>query len=128
MIGGIGSLYGSYYNYQLTINQIRQQQALAKNPNVQKYMESTSKPDRYDDQYRSSGLDFLRDYNSKMSDVMQAANSLKTNNSAGVMNSLVTVSYTHLDVYKRQPQFFPWHMMVKNPVCDGSKRRKMFYK
>ena len=69
MIGGIGSLYGSYYNYQLTINQIRQQQALAKNPNVQKYMESTSKPDRYDDQYRSSGLDFLRDYNSKMSDV-----------------------------------------------------------
>ncbi len=92
MIGGIGSLYGSYYNYQLTINQIRQQQALAKNPNVQKYMESTSKPDRYDDQYRRSGLDFLRDYNSKMSDVMQAANSLKTNNSAGVMNSLVTSS------------------------------------
>lgn len=92
MIGGIGSLYSSYYNYQLTINQIRQQQALAKNPEVRKNIESVAKEDGYGDQYRRSGLNFLRDYSSKMSDVMQAANSLKTGNSAGVMNSLVTSS------------------------------------
>ena len=92
MINGIGSLYSSYYNYQLTINQMRQQQALARNPETQRTIKPVSREDDYGDEYRRSGLNFLRDYSSRMSDVMQAANSLKTGNSVGVMNSLAVSS------------------------------------
>lgn len=90
MISGIGSSYNNYYSYQNTINQMRLQQALSKNPNYQKQIEA-SQPD-YSERYRSSSLDFLRDYSSTMSDVMQSANSLRDANSAGVMNTLTVTS------------------------------------
>lgn len=91
MINGIGSSYSNYYNYQNTISQIRLQQALSKNPKYQKQVMESAQS-QYRDQYRSSSLDFLRDYSSTMSDVMQSANSLKASNSTGVMNSLTAVS------------------------------------
>lgn len=91
MINGIGSSYNNYYNYQNTISQLRLQQALAKNPKYQRQITEAAQ-NTYSAQYKSSSMDFLRDYTSTMSDVMQSANSLKASNTAGVMNSLTAVS------------------------------------
>ncbi len=91
MISGIGSSYSNYYNYQNTINQIRLQQALAKNPNYQKQVVESAQS-AYSAQYKSSSLDFLQDYSSTMGDVLQSANSLKASNSTSVMNALTAVS------------------------------------
>lgn len=91
MINGIGSSYSNYYNYQNTISQIRLQQALSKNPNYQRQIMESAQ-NTYSDQYRSSSLNFLRDYSSTMSDVMQSANTLRSANSTGAMNSLTAVS------------------------------------
>lgn len=92
-INGIGSSYNNYFSYQQAVSQVKLQQALAKNPKIQAYqkqMESVS--DTYKEQYRSSSMDFLRDYSTTMSDVMQSANSLRANNTSGVMNTLVSGS------------------------------------
>lgn len=93
MINGIGSSYSNYLNYQQTISQVRLQQALSKNPNYQSYQKQVSSTqDAYRDRYRSSSLDFLRDYSSTMSNVMSSANSLRTSNSTSVTNQLAAVS------------------------------------
>ena len=40
------------------------------------------------------------------------------------IGALIPVSYTHLDVYKRQPEkcvILDWHIVEKNLVSDGEK-------
>ncbi len=94
MVNRIGGSYSNYYNYQNTIGQIKLKQAISKNPNYQNYQKQVQRTqaDIYRDNYRSSSMNFLRDYTSTMSDVMQSANSLRSSNSAGVMNALTAVS------------------------------------
>lgn len=94
MVNRIGGSYSNYYNYQNTIGQLKLRQAVSKNPNYQNYQKQVQRTqaDIYRDNYRSSSMNFLRDYTSTMSDVMQSANSLRSSNSAGVMNALTAVS------------------------------------
>lgn len=94
MVNRIGSSYSNYYNYQNTIGQIKLRQAVSKNPDYQNYQKQIQRTqtDAYRENYRNSSMDFLHDYTSTMSGVMQSANSLKSSNSAGVMNSLAAVS------------------------------------
>ncbi len=95
-IGGISSSFmNSYMNYSSTINQIRLQQALHRN---QTNNQAVSPVQRVTSSYGSSGtysrssLDFLKSYNSSMTDLMQSANTLRASNSAGAMNSLTVGS------------------------------------
>lgn len=94
MVNRIGGSYSNYYNYQNTIGQIKLRQAISKNPNYQNYQKQVQRTqaDTYRDNFRSSSMNFLRDYTSTMSDVMQSANSLRSSNSAGVMNALTASS------------------------------------
>lgn len=94
MVNRIGGSYSNYYNYQNTIGQIKLRQAISKNPQYQNYQKQVQKTqaDTYREQYRDSSMNFLRDYTSTMSDVMQSANSLRSSNSAGVMNALTASS------------------------------------
>ena len=83
-VGGISSSYmNSYMNYSSTINQLRLQQALQRNqvnhqnqavqpvPRVSSYNGSRGT-------YSASGMSFLKDYNSSMSELMQSANTLRS--------------------------------------------------
>ncbi len=92
MISGIGtSSISSIYNYQNSINQLRISQAISKNPEYESLfnkVDSWSQKSSKNSAHRSSSLSFLQDYSAKMGDVMQAANTLKDSNSAGVGKSL----------------------------------------
>lgn len=94
MINGIGSSNSNFFSYQQAISQVRLQRALEKNPTYQKYQQQVEsyQTNAYKDRYQSSSFDFLRDYNSTMSNVMQSANALRTSNSTGVMNKLAPTS------------------------------------
>lgn len=85
-INGISS-YGmsSYFDYQATVSRVRLQQALSRNPKIQSAVEPV---DPISSSYKGSSMDFLKDYSSTMSDVMQSANSLREVNRSGVMNEL----------------------------------------
>lgn len=83
-INGISS-YGmsGYYDYQAAISRARLQQALSRNPRIVSAVESVNK---VSSNFKSSSMDFLKSYNTVMSDVMQSANSLRGANSSGIMN------------------------------------------
>lgn len=83
-INGISS-YGmsGYYDYQAAISRARLQQALSRNPRIVSAVESVNK---VSSNFKSSSMDFLKSYNTVMSDVMQSANSLRGVNSSGIMN------------------------------------------
>lgn len=89
-INGIGSRgYGNYYNYQSSVNSIRLQQALARNP---KYVQAVEAVNKVGSSFTSSSMDFLKRYSSTMSDVMQSANSLRDVNSSSVTKDLTVTS------------------------------------
>ena len=100
MINGIGSSY-NFYNYQTTINQLKLQQAISKSPDYNSYrgyVDSMQSQNTWiNKSQKSSSLNFLRNYNTAMSDVMQSANALRTSNSAGIMTSL-SASSSNSDV------------------------------
>lgn len=100
MINEIGSSY-NFYNYQTTINQLKLQQAMSKNPDYNSYRgyvdSMQSQKSWVSDSQKSSSMNFLRNYNSTMSSVMQSANALRTSNSSGVMTSL-SASSSNSDV------------------------------
>ena len=95
MINGIGySSISSIYNYQNSINQLRLAQAVSKNPEYESLFNQVnswsqdSSASSVNSSYRSSALSFLQDYSTRMGDVLQAANTLKDSNSAGIAKSL----------------------------------------
>ena len=84
-INGINSYGMGYYNYQSSINNIRLAQALSKNT---RYMQSAASINAPVTGSLKSSMNFMRQYNSSMSDLMSAANSLRSSNSSGVMSTL----------------------------------------
>ena len=80
-INGINSYGMGYYNYQSSINNIRLAQALSKNTRYMQSAASVNAP-------LKSSMTFMRQYNSSMSDLMSAANSLKGSNSSGIISNL----------------------------------------
>lgn len=100
MINGIGSSsFSGIYNYQNSINQLRLSQAISKNPEYESLFNKVNswsqKNDSSNSAYRSSSLSFLQDYSSKMSSVMQSANTLRDGNAAGITKSLTAMSSNH---------------------------------
>ncbi len=87
-INGIGS-YGSYYSYQASINNMRLAQALAKNP---RYSQSAVSSNSALDSSLKSSVNFVKEYNSSMSDLMKASNELRSVNSSGAMTQLGVTS------------------------------------
>lgn len=82
-VGRIGSSM-SYMNYTSSINQLRLQQALN---NYHSNRQAVSPVQRVNRTYKDSSLNFLKNYNSKMTDLMQSANSLRGSNSSGAANA-----------------------------------------
>lgn len=89
-INGIGSYgYGDYNNYQSSINEMRLQQILTKNPKAVQAIESINSTGSG---LKKSSMDFLKSYNSSMSNLMHSANALKDTNFTGVANKLEITS------------------------------------
>jgi len=100
MMNGISNYYGnynnfsnSYFNSTNALNQLKLQQALDK---LDKKTSSSSS-NTATSSLSSNASTFLRNYDSAMSDLMSAANSLRDVNSSGVSNSL-TVNSSDSDV------------------------------
>lgn len=84
-VGRISSSMASYMNYTSSINQLRLQQALQ---NYHSNRQAVSPVQRVNSSYKDSSLNFLKSYNTTMSDLMQSANTLRESNSSGVANAL----------------------------------------
>lgn len=94
-IGGIGSSFNNMYGISNSYNDYRLQTALAKH-GLSGTDKTTSRPGT--SQAVSNGsVDFLKQYNTAMSDLMSSANSLMAANSSGVMSNL-TVSSSDTDI------------------------------
>lgn len=91
-IGGIGS-YGSYFNYQQSIGQMRLQQALSKNTRYMQGIQQTTGKGTYDGtSFKSNSMDFLKSYSTTMGNVMESANALRDTNNSSVMKKLDVAS------------------------------------
>lgn len=83
-VGRIGSSMSSYMNYTSSINQLRLQQALN---HYHANRQAVTPVQRVNRTYKDSSLNFLKNYNTKMTDLMQSANTLRGSNSSGVANT-----------------------------------------
>lgn len=90
-INGINSYSMGFYNYQSAINNVRLSQALAKNPKLSQAVSSITSATSRSSSLQSS-VGFVKQYNSSMSSLMNAANSLKTTNKTGAMSDLAVTS------------------------------------
>ena len=94
-ISGISS-YGlnSLYGYQSSINSLRLTQALSRNPKLNQYQSSRSSSASSITQKaaRNADLSFIKEYSSKMTNLMNAANELKSSNKNGAMSDLSMAS------------------------------------
>ncbi len=90
--GNYNNFSNSYFNSTNALNQLKLQQALDK---LDK--KSSSSSNSATSSLSSNASTFLRNYDSAMSDLMSAANSLRDVNSSGVSNSL-TVNSSDSDV------------------------------
>lgn len=88
-ISGINGISRSYYTYQSDMNQIRLQQALRNNT---RYQQTIQPVDKINSSYNKSSMDFLKEYNSTMSDLMQSSNALRQSNNSGVLNQMTVSS------------------------------------
>ncbi|MDE6957703.1 MAG: hypothetical protein K2O96_06360 [Lachnospiraceae bacterium] len=89
-INGINS-YGrmGYYDYQSSINNVRLAQALSRNQRYSKSPVSQISPVKGP---LKDSMNFMKTYNSTMSNLMSAANTLRGGNSSSVMNDLTVTS------------------------------------
>lgn len=94
-INGISS-YGlnSLYGYQSSINSLRLTQALSNNPKLNQSYSSSSSTSAFTSRKAAMKQDisFVKDYSSKMSDLMNAANELRSSNKNGAMSDLAITS------------------------------------
>ncbi len=93
-ISGIGS-YGlnSLYSYQSSINSLRLTQALSNNPRLnQSYSSSSTSSVMSRKAAMNANVSFVKDYSSTMSDLMNAANELRSSNKNGAMSDLAITS------------------------------------
>lgn len=88
-INGINSYGMSYFNYQSSINNIRLSQALSRNSRLSKA--SSSYGPTIANSLKSS-MGFVKEYTSSMTNLLNAANTLKSGNKSGIMNDLKVTS------------------------------------
>lgn len=88
-INGINSYGMGYYNYQSSINNIRLAQALSKN---QRYAQSSISAVSPVKGPLKDSMNFMKTYNSSMSNLMNAANALKGSNRTSISNDLAVTS------------------------------------
>lgn len=88
-VNGIYSYGMNFFNYQSSFNNFRLTQALSTNA---KFQSSGLTPSVFNNGSMKSSLSFIKDYSSSMSNLMSAANSLRTSNKSGVMNQLAVSS------------------------------------
>lgn len=93
-INGINSYGMGYYDYQSSINNIRLAQALSKNQRYARSSVSAVSPVKGP---LKESMNFMKTYNSTMSDLMNAANALKGSNRTSLANDL-TVTSSNEDV------------------------------
>lgn len=86
-IGGIG---GSS-NYQSIYNDYRLQLALQRNNRYQTAVQPVDSVDKVSKSTKSS-VNFIKEYNTQMSDLMSSANTLRGSNTSGVMSDLAVTS------------------------------------
>lgn len=104
-VGSISSSMSSYLNYTSSINQLRLQQALQNYHSTRQAGSSTTTSAwGASSTYKDSSLDFLKSYNTTMSDLMQSANTLRASNSSGVANAL-TVGSSDTSVATAEERF-----------------------
>lgn len=84
-VGRISSSMASYMNYTSSINQLRLQQALQ---NYHSNRQAVSPVRRVNSSSKDSSLNFLKNYNTTMTDLMQSANTLRGANASGAANAL----------------------------------------
>lgn len=94
-IGGIGSSFNNMYGISNSYNDYRLQTALAKHG--LSGTNKTSSKSGTSQAVSNGSVDFLKQYNTAMSDLMSSANSLMAANSSGVMSDL-TVSSSDTDI------------------------------
>lgn len=100
-VGSVGSYMSSYLNYASSVNQLRLQQALQ---NYHSTRQAVSPVQRVGSSYKDSSLDFLKDYNTTMTDLMQSANTLRASNTSGAASAL-TVGSSDSSVAEAEERF-----------------------
>lgn len=93
-ISGISS-YGlnSLYGYQSTINSLRLSQALNRNPKLDQLSTTTSTSSVVSQKAaKNANVAFVKEYSSSMTDLLNAANELKSSNKSGAMSDLAITS------------------------------------
>ena len=88
-INGINSYGMGYYDCQSSINNVRLAQALSKNQRYSRSPVSQISPVKGP---LKDSMNFMKTYNSTMSNLMSAANTLRGGNSSSVMNDLTVTS------------------------------------
>lgn len=91
-INGIGSGMGGYFDYYATLSQYRLQNALAQNPKFNSSITPVSSVSSNGSSFKSDSMDFLKSYNSSMSNLLTTANSLKNVNSKTTLNDFEVTS------------------------------------
>lgn len=99
-INGINSMnnWSYYIRYQQSVNNTRLVNAISKNPKVSSYLQSINGTNNAPSSTTyADSKEFLKTYNSNMSDLMSSANALRTGNQQSVLNEL-SASSSNSDV------------------------------
>lgn len=117
-ISGIGSSFNNMYSLQNNYNNYRLQMALAKSglSNANRTTAGTGTSTGTSAAANGS-VDFLKRYNTVMSDLMSSANALMGTNTSGVMNDL-SVSSSDTDVAQASIQYRTRTMTAKDMQVD----------
>ena len=117
-INGIGSSFNNMYSLQNNYNNYRLQMALAKSglSNANRTTAGTGTSTGTSAAANGS-VDFLKQYNTVMSDLMSSANALMGTNTSGVMNDL-SVSSSNTDVAQASIQYRTRTMTARDMQVD----------
>lgn len=117
-INGIGSSFNNMYSLQNNYNNYRLQMALAKSGLSNTNRTSAGTGTSTGTSAAASGsVDFLKRYNTVMSDLLSSANALVATNTSGVMNDL-SVSSSNTDVAQASIQYRTRTMTAKDLTVD----------
>ncbi len=117
-INGIGSSFNNMYSLQNNYNNYRLQMALAKSGLSNSNRTTAGTGTSTGTSVAANGsVDFLKQYNTVMSDLMSSANALMGTNTSGVMNDL-SVSSSNTDVAQASIQYRTRTMTARDMQVD----------
>lgn len=117
-INGIGSSFNNMYSLQNNYNNYRLQMALAKSGLSNSNRTTAGTGTSTGTSAAANGsVDFLKQYNTVMSDLMSSANALMGTNTSGVMNDL-SVSSSNTDVAQASIQYRTRTMTARDMQVD----------